>query len=58
MKIWQRSFALANVCFTCSTSFPAEHRFGLTAQLLKSAVSIPSNIAEGYNVIAKLGARE
>lgn len=49
LKIWQRSFALANFLFTCSISFPSEHRFGLTAQLLKSAISVPSNIAEGYN---------
>ncbi len=49
LLIWQRSFALANLIFKCSISFPPEHRFGLTAQFLKSVVSVPSNIAEGYN---------
>ncbi len=49
LAIWQRSFALANRFYRLSSGWPNEHRYGLTSQLLKSAVSVPSNIAEGYN---------
>ncbi len=49
LLVWQRSFDLANLLMSLSASFPKEHRYGLTAQLLRCAVSVPSNIAEGYN---------
>jgi len=38
---------LTAACYRESDSFPASERFGLTTQLRRSAVSIPSNIAEG-----------
>lgn len=47
LKVWQRAHELVLENYRCSRSFPAEERFGLTSQLRRSAVSIPSNIAEG-----------
>lgn len=45
---WQKAFALCREVYTATRSFPSDERFGLTAQSRRSAVSIPSNIAEGY----------
>ncbi len=39
--------ALARECYTATESFPRSELFGLTSQVRRSAVSIPSNIAEG-----------
>ena len=47
MMVWQRAVDLAVKCYDCTDSFPSHERFGLTAQLRRAAVSIPSNIAEG-----------
>lgn len=47
LKVWQKSKELAVVVYKTTADFPAHENFGLTAQLRRSAVSIPSNIAEG-----------
>ena len=44
---WQEAIKLAMLVYEETARFPREELFGLTAQLRKSAVSIPSNIAEG-----------
>ena len=47
LKIWQKSVDLAVHVYEVTKSFPKEEIYGLTAQLRRSAVSIPSNVAEG-----------
>ena len=48
LLVWQRSMDLVVECYRLSQEFPEAERFGLTNQLRRSAVSIPSNIAEGH----------
>lgn len=45
---WQKSMDLVEEVYRVSASFTADERFGLTAQVRRAAVSIPSNVAEGY----------
>lgn len=47
LQVWQKAHRFALDVYRHSRGFPAEERFGLTAQLRRAAVSIPSNIAEG-----------
>jgi four helix bundle protein len=46
--VWQESVVLAEMIYSMTRSFPKEELFGLTSQMRRSAVSIASNIAEGY----------
>ncbi|MEZ2347126.1 four helix bundle protein [Terriglobus sp. RCC_193] len=45
---WQKAMQLAKQVYLVTERFPAEERFGLTVQMRRSAVSVPSNIAEGH----------
>lgn len=47
LEVWQQSMTLVEEIYALSKLFPADERFGLTSQLRRAAVSIPSNIAEG-----------
>lgn len=47
LKIWQRSRALVKVIYQLTESFPGDQQYGLTSQIQRAAISIPSNIAEG-----------
>jgi four helix bundle protein len=47
LTVWQQSMLLVEEIYALSASFPRDERFGLTAQLRRAAVSVPSNIAEG-----------
>jgi len=55
LKIWQKGIHLVEEVYTVSRSFPKEEMYGLKSQLRRSAVSIPSNISEGF---ARLHNRE
>lgn len=45
--VWQKSFALVKHVYSLSTKLPKYEQFGLSSQIQRCAVSIPSNIAEG-----------
>ena len=46
--MWQKSYTLTTVIYEVTRSFPKEEIYGLTSQIRRAAVSIPSNIAEGH----------
>ncbi len=47
LKIWQKSMDIMVDVYKLSALFPKEEKYGLTSQIRRSAVSIPSNISEG-----------
>ena len=47
LKIWQKGFDIAIDTLKFAATLPGEEKFGLTSQITRAAVSIPSNIAEG-----------
>lgn len=47
IKIWQEALVLVKEVYAFTTKLPKEEKFGITSQINRSAVSIPSNIAEG-----------
>jgi len=55
LLIWQKGMALAKQVYAMTRAFPADERFGLTAQMRRVVVSVPSNIAEGQ---ARRGRKE
>ena len=50
---WQRAMDLCVAVHVCTQGFPRHELYGLTAQLRRAAVSVPSNIAEGCGRISK-----
>ncbi len=48
LDIWKRSVDLAERIYATTKSFPPGEVYGLTQQLRRAAVSVPSNIAEGF----------
>lgn len=46
--VWQKSIVLVKEIFHLTNFFPKSEMYGLTSQMRRAAVSIPSNIAEGY----------
>lgn len=49
LTVWQKSIDLVLDVYSVTESLPDSEKFGLTSQLRRCAVSIPSNIAEGYS---------
>ncbi len=47
LRIWQESINLVSEIYSITKNFPSEEKYGLINQLRRSAVSVPSNIAEG-----------
>jgi four helix bundle protein len=48
LKVWQKSYQLCLDVYRVTKGFPGDEKYGLTSQIRRAAVSIPSNIAEGY----------
>jgi four helix bundle protein len=46
--VWQKAMVFVTATYKVTQAFPASEQFGLTSQHRRSAVSVPSNIAEGY----------
>ncbi len=51
LKIWQKGIEIVNDIYQITKTFPKEEMFGLISQMRRAAVSIPSNIAEGFKRI-------
>ena len=49
LVVWQKGMDLVESVYNISKKLPVAEQFGLISQLRRAAVSIPSNIAEGYN---------
>jgi len=48
LKVWQKAYHLCIEIYKITKDFPKEERYGLTSQIRRASVSVPSNIAEGY----------
>ena len=48
LKVWQKSYQLCLEVYRITAGFPKDEKFGLTSQIRRTVVSVPSNIAEGY----------
>lgn len=49
LKVWKHAHALVLEIYKISASFPAEELYGITSQIRRASVSIPSNIVEGQS---------
>ena len=48
LQVWQKSMTLVTEIYKISKEFPKDEVYGLTSQMRRCAISIPSNMAEGY----------
>jgi len=48
LRVWQQSMYLVETVYKLTQKFPKEEIYGLTSQVRRAVVSIPSNIAEGH----------
>lgn len=55
LRVWQRAMTLTEAVYRLTATFPREEQFGLSSQMRRAALSVPSNIAEGS---ARQGTKE
>jgi len=48
LEIWNKGIEIADKIYDVTSNFPKEETYGIAAQMRRSAISIPSNIAEGF----------
>jgi four helix bundle protein len=48
LKVWQLGIEIVDKIYLVTESFPKDEQYGLISQMRRAAVSIPSNIAEGF----------
>jgi four helix bundle protein len=48
LRVWQKGIEIVDKIYLITDSFPRDELYGLVAQMRKAAVSIPSNVAEGF----------
>ena len=48
LVVWQKAMSLVTEIYRATRDFPKEEMYGLTSQLRRAAVSVPSNLAEGH----------
>jgi len=48
LDVWKKGLDIVDVVYALTKDFPDQERYGLVVQMCKSAVSVPSNIAEGF----------
>jgi len=48
LRVWQKGIELVRQIYQITKSFPQEEQYGLVSQMRRAAISIPSNIAEGF----------
>ena len=48
LEVWKRGMEIAKLVYRLTKAFPKEERYGMTSQMRRAAVSIPSNLAEGW----------
>jgi four helix bundle protein len=53
LLVWQRAMQLCVAVYRLTRDFPREELYGLSSQLRRSAVSVPSNIAEGHGRLSR-----
>jgi four helix bundle protein len=53
LLVWQRAMSLVTDVYRITRSFPKEELYGLTSQIRRAAVSVPSNVAEGQGRLTR-----
>lgn len=48
LKVWQKGIGIVDKVYSITASFPKDELYALTSQMRRAAISIPSNIAEGF----------